>query len=407
MKKITQNTDVIIGVDFGSSETSAAFYDLKNGNEAVLDILPGIKVIQSAVAILEQDGKETICIGDVAIQNAPYSKDFQIGFRKRPSEMNLSERNRMVAFMHGVYLGILNLHPDIATRPHVIYIAGTSSDLFFEKEEKEYLKMAEDAGLPIAGIIKRYSAAIFGAMSRSDSKVNSKTNGFLLVDYGANTIDYVYLKLKGDLSKPIYGGCPLGASAIERTLLRYAMDNPTDSFMADFARLYGDDEDSYPYKLLLDRFRMAKESFYAQKCPLFSVSLDYGFLTSMEEKPIWGFGGICLPKEKINQILGCNNRDGYIGQVKEYVKYLRNNILVDNKVDCVYIIGGASRMDFVRQIFMEVFNLEAFQCVRDCYPSVSISQGMVQLLAYAHNVYEANPYYRTQELNILYEYARD
>ena len=104
MRSVNPETEFIIGIDFGSSETSATFYDFKCGDKIDLDILPGLKVVQSAVAILEQDSKETIIIGDAAIQNAPFAKDFQIGFRKRPSEMNLSERNRMVAFMHGVYV---------------------------------------------------------------------------------------------------------------------------------------------------------------------------------------------------------------------------------------------------------------------------------------------------------------
>lgn len=381
MKSTTGEAEFIIGIDFGSSETSAAFYDLKSDYKKDLDILPGLKVIQSAVAILAQDGKETICIGEAAIQNASYSKDFQIGFRKRPSEMNLSERNRMVAFMHGVYIEILHRHPEFATRPHVVYMAGHTSDLVFEKEEKEYLKMAEYAGLPIAGIVKRYNAAIFRAISQPDSHVNKFCkNGFLLVDYGANTIDFVYIN--SSLSKPIYNGCPLGASAIERILLRYAMENPSDAYMPEFAKLYGNNEESPPYMLLLDRFRAAKERFYWDEHKRFNVIFDYGELTSTGNTQIDGFGGIGLPREKINQILGLSNRDGYIGQIKEYVRYFKANILVDNKVECVYLTGGASRMDFVKSIFMEVFNLDEYHCVSDVNPSVIISQGVADL-AYA------------------------
>lgn len=381
MKCTTGEAEFIIGIDFGSSETSAAFCDLKSDYKKDLDILPGLKVIQSAVAILAQDGKETICIGEAAIQNASYSKDFQIGFRKRPSEMNLSERNRMVAFMHGVYIEILHRHPEFATRPHVVYMAGHTSDLVFEKEEKEYLKMAEYAGLPIAGIVKRYNAAIFRAISQPDSHVNKFCkNGFLLVDYGANTIDFVYIN--SSLSKPIYNGCPLGASAIERILLRYAMENPSDAYMPEFAKLYGNNEESPPYMLLLDRFRAAKERFYWDEHKRLNVIFDYGELTSTGNTQIDGFGGIGLPREKINQILGLSNRDGYIGQIKEYVRYFKANILVDNKVECVYLTGGASRMDFVKSIFMEVFNLDEYHCVSDVNPSVIISQGIADL-AYA------------------------
>lgn len=381
MKSITGEAEFIIDIDFGSSETSAAFCDLKSGYKKDLDILPGLKVIQSAVAILAQDGKETICIGEAAIQNASYSKEFQIGFRKRPSEMNLSERNRMVAFMHGVYIEILHRHPDFATRPHVVYMAGHTSDLFFEKEEKEYLKMAEYAGLPIAGIVKRHSATIFRAILQPESHVDQLCkNGFLLVDYGANTIDFVYIN--SSLSKPIYNGCPLGASTIERILLRYAMENPSDSYMPEIAKLYGNDEESYTYQFLLHQFRKAKEQYYGKRLPVFSVSFDYSLLTSMEQNVIYGFGGIGLPREKIDQILGLSNRDGYIGQIKEYARFFKDNILVDNKVECVYLTGGASRMDFVKSIFMEVFNLDEYHCVSDDNPSVITSKGVADL-AYA------------------------
>lgn len=381
MKSITGEAEFIIGIDFESSETSAAFCDLKSDYKKDLDILPGVKVIPSAVAILAQDGKETICIGEAAIQKALYSKEFQIGFRKRPSKMNLSERNRMVAFMHGVYVEILHCHPDFATRPHVVYMAGHTSDLFFEKEEKEYLKMAEYAGLPIAGIVKRHSATIFRAILQPDSHVDQLCkNGFLLVDYGANTIDFVYIN--SSLSKPIYGGCPLGASTIERILLRYAMENPSDSYMPEIAKLYGNDEGSYTYQFLLHKFREAKEQYYGKRLPVLSVSFDYSLLTSMEQNVIYGFGGIGLPREKIDQILGLSNRDGYIGQIKEYARFFKDNILVDNKVGCVYLTGGASQMDFVKSIFMEVFNLDEYHCVSDDNPSVITSKGVADL-AYA------------------------
>ena len=392
MRSVNPETEFIIGIDFGSSETSATFYDFKCGDKKDLDILPGLKVVQSAVAIFEQDSKETISIGDTAILSAPFAKEFQIGFRKRPSEMNLSERNRMVAC---VYVAILHSHPDFSTRPHVVYMAGHTSDLVFEKEEKEYLKMAEYAGLPIAGIVKRHSAAFSRAILQPGSHVDKFCkNGFLLVDYGANTIDFVYIN--SSLSKPIYGGCPLGTSAIERILLRYVMENPSDSYMPEIAKLYGNAEGSYTYQFLLHKFREAKEQYYGKKLPVFSVIFDYGLLTSMEQNVIYGFGGICIPREKINQILGQSNRDGYIGQIKEYVRYFKDNILVDNKVGCVYITGGASRMDFVRPIFMEVFNLDEVHCLLDENPSVVISQGIVD---FVYEFYVARKY--SQEFNFF------
>ena len=131
-----------------------------------------------------------------------------------------------------------------------------------------------------------------------------------------------------------------------------------------------------------DGFRVAKERFYWDEHKRFNVILDYKELTSTENTQIDGWGHIVIPKERIDEILGLNNKDGYIGQVKEYIKYFKKNILVDNKVECVYLTGGASRMDFVRSIFMEVFNLDEYHCVSDDNPSVIISQGVADL-AYA------------------------
>lgn len=378
MKKVTQNTEFIIGIDFGHGETSAAFYDLKTQEKKDLDILPGLKVVKSAVAILEQEGKETISIGDAAIQNAPLAKDFQIAFKKRPSEMNETERGRMVKFMKGVYAEILNCHPDYKSRQHVVYIARPSQDDLWKSEEESYLKIAEDAGLPVAGIQKESRAAYFRARTQPDSKIDKQVKaGVLIVDFGSSTIDFTYLN--SELSKPIDDGCPLGASEVEETLLRYAMENPSDVYMPEFVKLYGNNNESIPYNQMLYKFREAKEQYYGKKLPVFSVSFDYGLLTSSEKTPIYGFGGIAIPREKIKEILGENREDGYIWKVKDAVKSFKKNKLKDNNVACVYLTGGASRMDFVRQIFMEIFNLDEAHCPSDDNPSVIVSQGVAHL----------------------------
>lgn len=380
MKQVTKDTEFIIGIDFGHGETSACFYDLKDGNEPQkdLDILPSLKVIKSAVAILEQEGTETISVGDAAIQDAPSAKDFQVSFKKRPSEMTPVERNRMLLFMKGVYSQILDRHPDFKTRNHVVYIARPSQDKLWKSEEEAYLKIAEDAGLPVAGIQRESRAAYFRARTQSDSKIDSQVKkGVLIVDFGSSTIDFTYLNSK--LPKPIDDGCPLGASEVERTLLEYAMANPSDAYMSDFAKLYGNDIESNPYNQMLYKFREAKEKFYGNKLQKFSVMLDYSDLTSFENVPICGFGGITISKEKVNDILGKDKNDGYIGKVKEAVKTFKKDKLKDNKVACVYLTGGASRMDFVRQIFMEIFNLDEAHCPSDDNPSVIVSQGVAHL----------------------------
>ena len=377
MKQITPNTKFIIGIDFGHGETSAAFYSLETQDKFDLDILPGLKVIKSAVAILEQEGRQTICVGEQAIQNAPYSKDFQIAFKKRPSEMNTIERNRMVAFMRGVYAEILNRHPDYKTQEHVVYIARPSQKIW-ESEEQAYLQIAEEAGLPVAGIQKESRAAYFRARTQPNAKIDKQVGkGVLLVDYGSSTIDFTYIN--SHLSKPIDDGCPLGASEVERLLLEYAMSNPQDANMAEFAKRYGYNKESNPYNQILFAFRKAKEEFYANKLPKFSVLLDYSPFTSSERSQMCGFGGFAICKDKVEEILGKDVDGGYIENVKKAVISFKENDLNGNNVACVYLTGGASRMDFVREIFMEVFNLDDSRCPSDENPSLIVSQGVAHL----------------------------
>ena len=58
MKQITDKTELIIGIDFGHGETSAALYGLKDNKQADIDIFPGRKAIKSAVAILDKKVKK-------------------------------------------------------------------------------------------------------------------------------------------------------------------------------------------------------------------------------------------------------------------------------------------------------------------------------------------------------------
>lgn len=380
MVQITEDIEFIIGLDIGHGETAASFFSIKNEEKMDLDILPNStnKAIPSAVAILEQEGKETICIGQAAINLAPYSKDFQIAFKKRPSEMNIIERRRMVYFMRGVYAAILDRYPDFKTRKHAVYIARPSQDKIWKSEEDAYIQIAEDAGIPIAGIHKESRAAYFRARTQPDSKIDNEVKtGVLIVDYGSSTIDFTYLNKH--LTNTIDDGCNLGASEVERVLLEYAMTNPQDPYMPEFVKLYGNNKDSIPYQQMLFKFREAKEGFYGGKLLDFSVAFDYGLLTCSEGSPIIGHGGITIRRNDVNKILGENTHNGYIERVKDAIKKFKDEKLKDNKVVCVYLTGGASRMDFVRQIFMDIFQLDERHCPFDSAPSLIVAQGVAHL----------------------------
>ena len=391
MKQITNNTEFIIGIDFGHGETSASFYALHSNSaesKKDLNITSGKDVIKSAVAILSQEGVDTIAVGDRAIQEAPFAKDFQVSFKKRPSEMDDVERARMVAFMRGVYNGILEQYPDFKSREHVVFIARPSQDKLWKNEEAEYVKIAEDAGLPVAGIQKESRAAYFRARTQPDSKIDAQVDdGVLIVDFGSSTIDFTYLNK--DLKQPIDDGVALGASAVEETLLKYSFLHPRedDPNLSIFYKMYGKDPHSNAYNQLLYKFRIAKENFYENHQSLFGLDYWYDDLTSAEQNQLSGSGRVRYSKNEVRRIL-TEELDKYIPKIETAVRLFKEQKLKDYKVACVYLTGGASQMDFVREIFMKVFNLSEEQCPKDDHASVIVSQGVAHL-SYAD--------YKTQE----------
>lgn len=258
MIKVTPDTEFLIGIDFGHGETSACYYDMKavNQPQVDLDILKGAKVIPSAFAIVEDEGEECDCIGQKAIENSSKAKSFRVSFKNRPSQMSTDERNLMIKFMREVYAQILEREPTYKVRKHVVYIARPSQDIW-DSEETAYIKMAEEAGIPVAGIQKESRAAYFRARTQTQSQIDSQVrDGVLIVDFGSSTIDFTYLN--SEMLKPIDDGCPLGASIVEETLLEYAMNNPQDSFISEFAKYYGRDKKSSPYNQLEYEFRKQK-----------------------------------------------------------------------------------------------------------------------------------------------------
>ena len=112
---------------------------------------------------------------------------------------------------------------------------------------------------------------------------------------------------------------------------------------------------------------------------MFSVSFDYGLLTSSETSQMFGFGGVSFSREQVNKILGKGQQGGYIERVRNAAETFKKEKLKNNVVACVYLTGGASRMDFVREIFMDVFGLDAAHCPPDENPSVIVSQGVAHL----------------------------
>lgn len=176
--------EFILFINIEPTETSVSYYDLKNHNKINLEILSGQKVIKSAVAIVEQEGRDTICIGEQAIQSISFAKYWQIGFKKCLSEMNSSEWSDMATFIKGVYAEIINNNPEFNTRPHTVYIATSLSKEVFEIDKSNYLKIAGKANLPLTKVIN------------TQRSINQNTEFIIGIDFGSSETSATLYNLK-------------------------------------------------------------------------------------------------------------------------------------------------------------------------------------------------------------------
>lgn len=377
MCRIEENiTKFVVGIDFGHGETAAALYDIEKGETKKLDIVPGKSVVKSAVAILEQEGKETINIGDDAVGKMGDAKRFQISFKKRPSTMSQNEKSLMISFMKGVYSRIREQNNVLNAQNHVVYIARPSL-YSWDSEENEYLAMAEQAGIPIAGIHKESRAAYYMARTNSNTNFDQRVkDGVLIVDYGSSTIDFTYWNK--NLVETIDDGCDYGANAVETTLMQDFLKTSNNEDVKEFYRLYGQDLNSNPYNRMLFEFRKAKEEYYSiGTANKLTCKLDLSDCTLGEDVTL-GEDGISYTyrktKEEINKLLS-----QYIDNVTKEVNRFKEHSLKDKKVTFVFLTGGASRMDFVKDIFSKSFNIDKQQVERDNEPSEIVAKGIAKL----------------------------
>lgn len=384
MVQINDNTKYVIGIDFGHGETAAAVYDISlKGKPEKINIIPGKEVVPSAIAIILQEGRKTVVIGEEAIdwiESSRQTEKFQISFKKRPSLMNAEEKALMVAFMKGVYNGIRRENVTLNDCNHVVFIA-RPSNRSWDKEEQLYVTMAAEAGIPIAGAYKESIAAYYRARTTAFANIDEhvKKGGVLVVDYGSSTIDFTYLN--NSLTQPCADGTEgteLGAATVEAMIMCDFLTKCKKDEFQKFNRLYGHNPLSNSYNVMLYHFRKAKEEFYSKNTSIsFRCPIDLYNITATEKEQCGEEDDITpfkLASEDLKLLL-----HPYINDVTTAVLKFKDEYLKDKIVSCVFLTGGASRMDFVRNIFMKVFKLDEKYLPRDNNPSLIVAEGIAHL----------------------------
>lgn len=361
----------VIGIDFGHGETSAAYcsigWDSNKGQlSGVKDIDFGsnTKVIPSAISITT-DGKAYI--GDAAFLPEVLNKaEANVCFKKKPENIDGSAEQLMMRFMKEVYNTIRERNSALFTDGnHLVYIATPSG--WDDTSKDLYGQMAAKAGLPMGGITSESRAAFIKAQQDPDSGLPQYIDkGAIVFDMGSSTLDFTYLTR--DNVNPIDWGDDCGASKVEKII--YASKRDGNEEIIDFEKKYPNLVDA-----LLFEARKAKEKVYFHPDMPCRITVNFETIVEDEEFEDTKMKFKYQPGE-LNQML---EEKGYIGAIRNAMMIFKNEKITGKPIHVAFLTGGASRMDFIKDLVKECWNLPDERIYRDQDPSLTISQGVAVL----------------------------
>ena len=378
-----EQIEYVIGIDFGHGETSAAIcrIDKENDPEDIDLTGTGQKAIPSVINITS-DGY--ISIGGDAVFNSSYSDQFYAYFKEAPDVLDEQQKSSiriMKLYMKQVYDTICNrrageLMEGNQIKPnHVVFIACPSKSQKWDNQAMEnYVQMALEAGLPIAGAtidnnfqlsgIVRESRAAYIRMLQKDEAAQNAKEGILVIDYGSSTIDITYYK---EDENPIDKGYELGAQMVEIGIFDYLKIWHTGLGELQMPSVLEtlENKDVREYTKLLFDIRESKEQFYSKYSRATRMEIRREFPPTYVPNDL----SIRIAKNDVNDII-----KEYINKVKKAFIDFKDNIIGDRPITLLVLTGGASRMNFVHDLAKLVFGNVKSLPPQD--PSLTVSNGI-------------------------------
>lgn len=363
-----EQLEYIIGIDFGHGETSAAICRIDNDKDPEDIVLAegGGKTIPSLMNIAS-DGN--IYIGGDAVFSRSDSDKFYAYFKESPDTLDEQLKpsiHIMKLYMKQVYdticirrAGELMEGNQIKTN-HVVFIACPSkSQKWDDKAMQNYVQMALDAGLPIAGatiddkfqlsgIVRESRAAYIRMLQKKEVEQVAK-EGILVVDYGSSTIDITYYK---EDENPVDKGYELGAQNVEKKIFNHLKTWHEELGNEQLPTIIEtlEDRDIKEYTKLLFDIRESKEQFYSKYSRTKKMEISYEFPPTYTPNEL----SVRIMKNNVDTII-----DEYINQVKQAFLDFKDNIIGNKPITLLVLTGGASKMNFVITLAQSVFGTQA------------------------------------------------
>lgn len=362
----------IVGFDLGHGETSLALLKLNELNAVPETITIFNK--NSDITAISYHPTKGVLLGSKAILTSD-ATDTYIDFKKRPDDDPTYQKvmHDYVGTIHQYLLDQKIIESDDTT----LFIVGCPSDWCKHEEiVSKYTELLRSCGLKNVIVVSESRAAIMhGLETEKISKEVLKNNKVLVIDLGSSTTDLTVVA-NGNYESPEDSGLDLGASLIEKEILRHTVANhPQKDEIEKILNDHTVFRNRCEYQC-----RKIKEDYFNMPSNYENAG-DY--VPGGLERNLGGIHGLNFAPELdgvvMNEILSApivKIDGGYDSWPNVLQKLLQNTKNKNPDIGAILLTGGASKMDFVEPICSNVFpNTKIYT---DIQPETTIAQGLAR-----------------------------
>ncbi|MFQ4141395.1 Hsp70 family protein [Chlorogloeopsis sp. ULAP02] len=358
-----------IGFDLGHGETAVA--------RAIVESIEPPQMLEvnnkkNQVTALGWHPQLGYLVGEQALIQAGVTR-LQISFKHKPNN-DPNYRETISTFIATYYHKLKESKQIEGGESSYFYVGCPSGWTISEREE--YQKLLQAAGIPLLTVIPESRAAFMQAKEAGKLEYEKLRSSVLMIDIGSSTTDFTLVKSLQEI--PIdFGSNNLGASLIDKAIFERTLAQHERSQLLE--KIFTE----YPHHQARCELacRKAKEDYFSNE-QVYSDPQTFarGFESINEQIYFIPQVNKLMMEEILNQPLPQLEQKSWIQSFREAVNEAKQQLDKEDIVPkLVLMTGGASRMQFTRQICQEIFSDPQTLLRPDPEPERCIALGLARV----------------------------
>ncbi|MDM9382447.1 Hsp70 family protein [Chlorogloeopsis sp. ULAP01] len=358
-----------IGFDLGHGETAVA--------RAIVESIEPPQMLEvnnkkNQVTALGWHPQLGYLVGEQALIQAGVTR-LQISFKQKPNN-DPSYRETISTFIATYYHKLKESKQIEGGESSYFYVGCPSGWTMSEREE--YQRLLQAAGIPLLTVVPESRAAFMQAKEAGKLEYEKLRSSVLMIDIGSSTTDFTLVKSLQEI--PIdFGSNALGASLIDKAIFERTLAQHERSQLLE--KIFTE----YPHHQARCELacRKAKEDYFSNE-QVYSDPQTFarGFESINEQIYFIPQVNKLIMEEILNQPLPQLGQKSWLQSFHAAVNEAKQKLDEENIVPkLVLMTGGASRMQFTRQICQEIFSDPQTLLRPDPEPERCIALGLARV----------------------------